>query len=242
MKILNLGCGFKTSPSPDIVNVDFSIYLRMKKSRLVRLIAPLLIKGDRLRNFRSLSDNFLVHNIAKGIPFPDNSVDAVYHSHFLEHLDRPVADKFQAEVIRVLKPGGFQRIAVPDFEAICTEYVKHLSACEHDPGEIARHDSYVWEILSASIRRESFSTTQQKPLRRLFENIVLGDARRRGDTHQWMYDRFNLRFLVESAGFKDFVLRKFTESGIPNWNGYSLDLDSTGNEYKPGSLYVEVRK
>ncbi len=242
MKLLNLGCGTKTCASPDVLNIDFSIYLRMRKSRLVRIAAPLLIKGDRLQHFKALPDNFMVHNLSKGIPLPDGSTDSVYHCHFLEHLDRSVAEKFQAEILRVLKPGGIQRIVVPDFEAICKEYVNHISLCERDSKELAKHDACVWEILSASVRRESFSTTQQNPMRRLFENILLGDARRRGDTHQWMYDRFNLRYLLEIVGFNDFTVRGFTDSAIPGWNDYKLELDEFGKEYKPGSLYAEVRK
>jgi hypothetical protein len=79
MLILNLGCGTKTCSHPDVTNVDFSIYLRMRKSRVIRALAPLLIKGERLRRFNALPGNFVAHNLAAGIPFPDNSADAVYH-------------------------------------------------------------------------------------------------------------------------------------------------------------------
>ena len=36
MKILNLGCGAKTSDSEDIVNIDWSILLRLRKNNLMR--------------------------------------------------------------------------------------------------------------------------------------------------------------------------------------------------------------
>jgi len=106
VRLLNLGCGTKVSGHPDVVNIDWSIYLRLKRNPVLRRLTPMVVKGERLRRFASLPDNILVHNLANGIPFPDESVDAVYHSHLLEHLDREVAGRFLREVRRVLKPGG----------------------------------------------------------------------------------------------------------------------------------------
>ena len=86
--ILNLGCGTRVSDRPGVTNIDWSFYLRMKKSSFLRKLAPLALKGVRWERFQSLPDNILCHNLAKGIPFSDGSVDAVYHSHLLEHLER----------------------------------------------------------------------------------------------------------------------------------------------------------
>jgi hypothetical protein len=69
MKILNLGCGTKVSNKPEVINVDWSIYLRLKKIKVFSLAVPLFLRGDRLEKFNSLSDNIMVHNLAKGIPF-----------------------------------------------------------------------------------------------------------------------------------------------------------------------------
>ena len=99
--ILNLGCGTKTSPR--CVNIDWSIYLRVKRNPIARLFAPLVMRGDRLARFKGLADNVVVHNLRKGIPAEDGSVDAVYHSHVFEHIDRADAPGFLAEVRRVLE-------------------------------------------------------------------------------------------------------------------------------------------
>lgn len=107
MIILNLGCGTKTSDHPSVVNIDWSIMLRLKKNPALAFLTRLISDRDRLTRFEKIPTNILVHNLAKGIPFPDNSVDMVYHSHMLEHLDREVAEKFLLEVKRVLKAGGF---------------------------------------------------------------------------------------------------------------------------------------
>lgn len=90
MFILNLGCGTKVANDPAVVNIDWSVMLRIRRNSLLRAAVPLLLKGERLREFRALGDNILVHDLSKGIPFADGSVDAVYRSHTLEHLDREI--------------------------------------------------------------------------------------------------------------------------------------------------------
>lgn len=243
MKILNLGCGAKTSEHPSVTNVDWSILLRIRANPLLRLLATVLLNDDRLARFRALPDNLMVHDLAKGIPFADNSVDVVYHSHVLEHLDRDVAALFISEIGRVLKPGGVLRIVVPNFECYCRAYLAHIDACERaGKVEIERHDTYIEPLLLMSVRREAYGSSQQKPLRRFFENLLLGDARKRGETHQWMYDRFNLEALLLRQGFDRVTAQSFETSLIPDWGRLGLDCDEEGKEYKPDSLYVEAFK
>lgn len=242
MKILNLGCGTKVSLNPEVINIDWSIYLRMKKDRFLRTFVPLLVKGERLKRFNTLSDHIVVHNLAKGLPFTSDSIDVVYHSHLLEHFDKDIARMFLLEVQRVLKPDGIQRIVVPDLENVCRAYLSHLSMSETDADEANKHDSYVAAIIEQSVRREAFGTSQQKPMRRFIENVLLGDARQRGETHQWMYDRITLVTLLVSLGYKNPIVQSYNTSLVANWKQYGLELDEHGNEYKPGSLYIEAQK
>ena len=242
MKILNLGCGTKTSNKPGVINIDWSIYLRLKKKKILTSVLPLFIKGERLERFNSLPDHIMVHNLAKGIPFDSDSVDVVYHSHMLEHLDRNVAEKFMFEIKRVLKPGGVHRIVVPDLEKACIAYISHISTCEFNPDESDNHDSYIATLLEQSVRKEAFGTSQQNSLRRFVENFILGDARRRGETHQWMYDRINLKAKLINIGYKEVNVQDYNTSLIQNWTEYGLDIDEKGNQYKPESLYVEALK
>lgn len=240
MKILNLGSGTKTSSHPDVVNVDWSIYLRLRRNPLGRRLAPRVLRGRRQERFEALPDNVLVHDLAKGIPFPDGSVDAVYHSHLLEHLDRPVAAEFMLEVRRVLKPGGLQRIVVPDLERLCRALLAHLESVEAGTEDREAHDEYVAELIEQSVRREAYGMGAQSGPMRLVEKLLVGDARRRGETHQWMYDRVNLAALLERTGFAEIAVCDHSTSSVPDWSSYGLDLDSEGGEYKPGSLYVEA--
>lgn len=63
-----------------------------------------------------------------GLPLADASIDAVYHSHVLEHLDADSARAFLLECHRVLRPGGILRVVVPDLEGIAQAYLRELAA------------------------------------------------------------------------------------------------------------------
>lgn len=240
MKILNLGCGSKTSDR--CINLDWSVYLRIKRNPVLRAVVSRCVSAQRRQRLQDLSSNVVVHDMRCGLPFDDNSVDAVYHSHVLEHIDRAIAPKFQYEIHRVLKPGGIQRICLPDLELLVRNYLDSLQRCEADPAHRRHHDSYVHAILEQSVRKESFGSSQQPPWRRFLENRLMGDARQRGETHQWMYDRFNLQDLLSSVGFPDIRVRSWNDSAIEGWDATGLEVDESGAEYMPGSLYMEARK
>ncbi len=240
MIVLNLGCGSRTSPY--CVNVDWSPYLRLKRSRLGSRLVPFVLRGERRRRFEELDDNILVHDLRRPLPLQARSVDAVYHSHVLEHLDRHLVEQFFAEVRRVLRPGGVHRVVVPDFETACRRYLSHLDRCLDNPEMSFEHDEYVGHVIEQLVRREAAGTRQQPPLRRFIENLLFGDARRRGETHQWMYDRVSLTTLLGEAGFRNVSIVSYQTSSIPTWPDIRLDQLENGEEYIPGSLYVEAFK
>jgi SAM-dependent methyltransferase len=242
MQILNIGCGTKASEHADVINIDWSVYLRLRQNAVARWVAQRMLKGERRERFHSLGDNVRVHDLRKGLPFPSGSIDVVYHSHFLEHLDRASVPGFLNEVRRVLRPAGIHRIVVPDFEVSCKRYLDHVTACDRDSQEHSRHDAFVGELIEQSVRREAAGTSQQPPCWRWLENRILGDARKRGETHQWMYDRISLAQLLISAGFRNPEKTSFERSLIAGWSELGLDQDSAGNEYKPDSLYMECTK
>lgn len=66
----------------------------------------------------------------EGIPAPSQSVDVVYHSHLLEHLQQKEGEDLTQECFRVLNPEGILRIVVPDLERICKDYLSTLKQVE----------------------------------------------------------------------------------------------------------------
>ncbi len=236
--VVNLGCGNKTHP--DCLNVDWSIYARIKRNPIGRRLAPLVFNGVRRKQFEALDDDVVVHDLRKGIPLDDESADAVYHSHVLEHIDRELVTGFFTEIRRVMRPGGVHRIVVPDLERYAREYLASLDQALYDSRAQVGHDSLVSQMLLQMVRREAYGTSLQRPLRRRAENLVLGDARRRGETHMWMWDRVNLPRALEDAGFHDVQVVDWQTSRISGWSEMALDQDAGGGEYKPESLYVEA--
>lgn len=55
----------------------------------------------------------------------NESIDEIYACHVLEHTGRLKVDLTLKEWNRVMKKGGFLRIAVPNFEAVVEEYLKN---------------------------------------------------------------------------------------------------------------------
>jgi predicted SAM-dependent methyltransferase len=56
--------------------------------------------------------------------YDDNSVELIYASHFIEYFDRDEIKELLQCWERVLKSGGVLRIAVPNFGAIVSLYIK----------------------------------------------------------------------------------------------------------------------
>jgi SAM-dependent methyltransferase len=148
---------------------------------------------------------------ATRLPFKDSTVDVVYSSHMLEHLDREDAVAFLAECRRVLKPGGWLRIAVPDLEQLIHAYLKDADA----------------DHLVASLR---LAVPLPRGFRRAAEAFLVGH---RG--HRWMYDVRSLTRLVQGGGFASVQVLGAGQTMIPDVG--ELDL----REREAESLYVEAQ-
>jgi predicted SAM-dependent methyltransferase len=74
-----------------------------------------------------------------------------------------------------------------------------------------------------------------------YQKLKIAKFRSEGEIHQWMYDRYSLKQLLEKCGFSDVkVVTAFT-SGIPDWNSFELD-GKDDKVRKPDSLFMEARK
>ncbi|NEQ99869.1 MAG: methyltransferase domain-containing protein [Cyanothece sp. SIO2G6] len=93
-----------------------------------------------------------------------------------------------------------------------------------------RHSSYRREWLLKSILGEEFET------------LELGRFRKSGEIHQWMYDCFSLKRLLEQNGFVEVIQRTAIESYVPDWSTFNLDTEPDGSIYKPDSLFMEAIK
>ncbi len=78
------------------------------------------IDNNSDNNIAKLDLNFDLRN---PLPFNDNSVDFIYNEHFLEHLNVEEGLRALQDFLRVLKPGGVMRIAMPDLQKIIQVYL-----------------------------------------------------------------------------------------------------------------------
>jgi SAM-dependent methyltransferase len=100
----------------------------------------------------------IVHDLTQGIPLPDASCAAAYHSHVLEHIRRSEVNRFLSECHRVLEPGGIIRVAVPDLEQICRLYLEKLElALRGDKAAAADYDWIVLELYEQAVRERGHS-------------------------------------------------------------------------------------
>ena len=109
-------------------------------------------------NLDLISDSLDVipYDITSGLPFPNDSFDAVYSSHLLEHLHRSHGIELIRECFRILKPGGVARIVVPDLEKIAKLYLeKHDRAWQGDEQAQTDYDWMKLELLDQMVRNQS---------------------------------------------------------------------------------------
>lgn len=57
------------------------------------------------------------------LPYEDNSIDLIYSAHVIEYFDREEVKDVLKIWYSKLKSGGVLRVAVPDFEAMCSLYL-----------------------------------------------------------------------------------------------------------------------
>lgn len=58
------------------------------------------------------------------IPLEDNSLDAIYSSHVMEHLPQNSVNCFFKDAKRMLRPGGIMRISVPDTDLAINAFLR----------------------------------------------------------------------------------------------------------------------
>ena len=155
----------------------------------------------------------LTLDLREGLPFADNSVELIYSEHALEHFYREHDAPFLLrECLRVLKPGSWMRITVPDASLYLNYYIGRL-----DPSIAGR--------IKQSHNR--FHGTAMD---------VVNSAFRWKHQHYYMYDEETLRMLLSEVGFVDIQKQEFRQSAVQAFMG--LDLE----ERRYQTLYIETRK
>ena len=123
-------------------------------------------------------------DLRNGIPFPNNSVNKIYSSHFFEHLTFQQGQKMLDECLRVLKPEGVFSICVPNARLYIDAYLNS----EFDTNNLIGH-------------KPAFNNTSRID--------YLNYTAYMDGEHKYMFDEENLIFLLKSKGMKNVSIRKF---------------------------------
>ena len=104
---LHFGCGCRIFKG--WINMDLQ-YSYMTDKNVLRIYGnsyPEEMRGSK-------EDFYLLEVTKKKLPFPDNSVDVIFHEDFIEHLNQENQIIFLSETLRVLKPGCVHRVNTPN--------------------------------------------------------------------------------------------------------------------------------
>lgn len=185
---IHYGCGL--SAPKEWKNFDTSPTLRLQKLPLIGT----LVKGRLNAVF---PDNVFYGDIVKGLPLEENSCDAVYCSHVLEHLALKDFRTALLNTYKILKPNGIFRCVLPDLEVICREYLKAVEG--KDPNGSINF-----------MGKGSLLGLEERPKGiKGFLTSYLGNAK-----HLWMWDHVSLEMELSKVGFKNIRKASFNDSSV----------------------------
>ena len=212
--------------------VDFikECYRVMKPNGIIRIAIPDL-EQIVLNYVKYLNESL------QGVP----GADQKYNWTMLELFDQVVRSKSGGEMI---------------------DYIKNTSN-NNDAFLLERNGYEVKRIMDIfrGNGEAAEAVVEQKSINEKFKNILIrirnkavrillgskykpyqvGKFRSEGEIHQWMYDRYSLKKLLEDIGFKDVQVKIKFDSSIPEWGKYNLD-GKDGIIRKPDSLFIEAKK
>lgn len=128
----------------------------------------------------------LYWDFLKPIPIADNLVNVIYSSHFLEHFYWDDLVKLLKEIYRILRPGGFFYICVPDARLFIDAYIKNKSL------EIIGNNNPYYHYYS--------------PLSYVNYIAYMGKA------HKYMFDKEEMISMLKSIGFAIVKERDFEQN------------------------------
>lgn len=188
MQFVQYGCGL--SAPTGWLNFDSSPTLRIQRH-------PILGRVLKSKLNVIFPDNIKYGDIIKGLPVADNSCDAIYCSHVLEHLSLEDFRLSLRNTLKILKPEGTFRCVVPDLEYAARTYINALDQTDANASLVFCGPD---TLLGVEKRPQGFKGLMTS----LFGN----------SHHLWMWDRVSLAKELEQAGFISIRQCSFNDSAI----------------------------
>ena len=211
-KRINVGCG--SSPTLGWLNFDNSPSLRLSRLPLLCRLAGLLgLLNARQRDYVQFCRRHQIHwaDATRHLPVGSQSLEVLYSSHMLEHLDPTEAVLFLREARRVLMPCGLLRLVVPDVSLWIADYLSHGN-------------------LDHFLTRSMFCIPNPRGFRARLAFALTGSRH-----HLWGYDAKSLCDLLQRQGFVEVQVMPAGNTHIIEPGALNL------REREEESLYVEAR-
>lgn len=135
---------------------------------------------------------FLNFDMTKELPLAENSIQFIYSSHFIEHINFNNGRVLLKRLYRVMKKGGIIRLTFPDLELWIKKYYKNDL-------------SFFKKYKSIYLKKKSYLTTKGQ--------IFMAQVHVKG--HKWGYDFESIKNILERAGFSQVKKKKAFNSLIP---------------------------
>ena len=179
------------------------------------------------------------------LPYADKSVDGIYCSHVIEHIETFAVEEFFKESYRALKPGGILRICCPDAEYLYSnlqdnpEYFKWHPLYKNIDDALA---CFVSEVGTPNVGKRNFGLqknwfeyTYDELLKALRSDLEFDERSPGRHINSWDFER--IFWLAKSVGFSCVTKSRFQGSFKEEFRGSDMDLT-----HPEMSLYVDVKK
>ena len=160
-------------------------------------------------------------DIRRPLPIPSQYAGGLFTEHCLEHIEIQDGSHVLREFYRVMRPGAYIRIIIPDAEIYLTEYAKHTRGAPFKMPHVTDTPYVRFPGLEGGY-------TPVMSVNRVF----LHQYEKQG--HRFIYDFETIAKLLERAGF---VHIKKVSFGVGSDPKLLIDIPSREVE----SLYVEAR-
>lgn len=183
---LNIGCG-SVKPS-GWVNTD--------KSYKIYLSQYLKLGSSDVSSYA-----VVYQNLSKPWRFKSNSINIVYSSHLLEHLDRKSRELFIHESHRVLKKGGVLRVVVPDLYELSKQYIERTNF-----GDLTAAKSFLYWL---NLHKDNLHSVERPLYKKLYDWIQNYPKQ-----HQYMYDKTLLEEDLDSYDWGNYYYCEYGKSEL----------------------------
>ena len=165
---INLGSG--PTSAPGWTNIDWGLLPFLGSLKINKILVKL---GFLNKGYGESWPRITFCDIRKGLPFEDKSVNYIYCSNVLEHLQPRETIKVVTECHRVLKKGGILRVVIPDLDILIKKY--------KDP-DIFNNEYWGYE-------KKKYRSFKEKVMERFIR------------PHQWMFNKKSFKNILVEAGF-----------------------------------------